>query len=131
LNFWDLYETDQDKTVNGAWHDMGGGLSLKIARADIELNSAFGVLFAKVAQTIDVNDNQAATAALAKVYAGAVILDAKGLTDRSGKKQKFSPAVIEQLLIDLPDLFKVVQRIAKDIDSFRVDKDKASDALKK
>lgn len=116
MGFWEQYENDADKEINGAWHDFGGGLRLRIGRADIDANPNFSASYQELMQ--DVTDENET----ARLLYASLVTEAEGLTDRKGAAMEPTRENIAAVFKALPELYRRVRKIAHDFDEFKPDK---------
>lgn len=123
MNFWDKYTTDNEAQTNGIWHDFKGGLSLKIARADMDSNPVYAQKYQQIFSNIDQKDEAEITQAMINLYAQTIVTDAKvngveGYCNQDGKPVKFSVKFTAQLLQKLPELFKEIITVSNTMDNY-------------
>jgi len=120
MSLYDLYETDLVKEVEGFWHKVTKAISIKMARAG-GANLAFTKAMEEKTREHrkrggalegDKVDVELVTEILKEAFVETIILDWKGVKDKSGKKVAFSVAAAKTLVADLPDLYSELRDAA-------------------
>ena len=115
-NPYEMFETDAGLEQDGQWIDYGD-FEIKIAKAGggnrryVRIHQELMKPYERRA-AVGALDEETARPVLAKIYAKAVVLDWKGVTDRDGAPLPFSEQNVASLLCDLPALFADLINIA-------------------
>lgn len=123
MNFWQKYKMDEEATTKGIWREFQGGLSLCIARADLDTNPVYAQLYQEILAKVDADNTEQSAAAMRELYAKAIITGAKvdgksGYCDQDGKPVKFSVEFTIDVLKQLPELLKEVITISNKRDNY-------------
>ncbi len=133
MSIYDLYETDMKKETEGFWHPINKKISFLLARAggaNLNFSKALekktrphrGRGGAFEGEEVDV---ELATELMKEAFAETIILDWKGITDKTGKPVAYSAKAAVKLLKALPDLFTDLRDVAGKAANFRVEEIKA------
>lgn len=125
MTLYDQFKNDGELEVHqGIDLDYGGGAVITIRRAG-GLNKAYGAVFAAKLRPYERQiqtgsmDEATASRLLAEVYAEAVVLDWRGVTDAAGEALAFTRENVVKVLFDLPELFRDLQEQAGKLANFR------------
>jgi hypothetical protein len=128
--FWDQYTNDAEKETRGTWQTFGGGLELKIARADIDANSSWADKQQTIMDGVKSTDVKEIQKRMPVLYSY-LVTDAKGLVNQLGEPVEFSQEFIGDMLKKLPELLKEVILVANNFSYYRGKVDRAITELKK
>lgn len=136
MNFWEQYKTDSQAQTKGIWREFKGGLSLCIARADMDSNPVYAQIYQEVFANVEQGNAEQGTNAMRELYAKAIVTGAKvngkaGLIDEKGKQAKFSADLMIIIFKNLPELLKEVITVANDMDNYLEISVKAGEQLGK
>ena len=117
VNPYQAFELEADLIKSGIWFDFidpQGFLvcQIKCRPSDPELNPQF--LEASVKLPSQQKPDEPPAKALAVIYAEAVVVDWRGVTDREGKPLECTPKNIVKVLADLPILFQQLRIKTRD-----------------
>ncbi len=129
LSIYEMYETDLTKEVEGFWYPVNKKISVLMARAgganlkfseEMELKTR---PHRKRGGAFDGDnvDVELATELMRETFAETIILDWKGITDKTGKKVAYSPAAAKKLLKDLNDLYLELRDAAGAASNYRIE----------
>lgn len=127
MSLYNTFKTDQNlESGKGVDLDYGDGVVITIHRAGGS-NKKYSTLAAQKLKPYARKINNGTADAdviervMAEIYAEAVIVGWKGVTDSEGKAMKFTKENAVKLLTDLPDLFADIQAQADKISNFRAE----------
>ena len=122
LDLFSQFATDENLENNGAWHDIGGGAKLLIARAS---NRRYVKLLTKLVEQnkriLDGNDEVADARSdeiMTQVLAETILLGWEGVTYK-GKELAYSPANAA-LVLGMKEFRKLVGKLADDQEAYRI-----------
>lgn len=117
---YDIFETETDAEVSGAWIDIGPS-KFKLARAG-GANENFMKTAAKrlkpFQSAIDSLPRKAADELAQGIFVDTILLDWKDVTDREGVEIPYSREAAKKLFVDLPNLFIALQNEANKMSNF-------------
>ncbi len=128
MNIYEAFETSEEYTKDGKWVEIefdGAKLcAFKIRSASPELNADLRKAMTaealdSVARKDDLEDSLDDPDRELRLFAAAVVVEWKGITDREGKKLKCNRHNCEQVFRDLPLLFNRIKREAYRWTNFR------------
>lgn len=130
MDLYAKFGTDKSIEAAGKWmeygkaDDTGVVTAFKIARKGRN-NPAFTAAYERIEKTDrrrlenSLMGEEEAFDLMLDVFVEACLLDWKGVNDRDGNAMPFTKAAARQLMIDLPDLYKVLDADAEDLTNFR------------
>lgn len=136
MSFWAQYKTDEKAQQQGIWREFKGGLSLKIARADLDSNPEYAQAYQVILSKVDQSDAEQSAKAMRELYATAIVKNAKvsgknGYCDPEGNPVEFSQEFTYNMFKELPELLKEVIQIANNVDHYLEMTTKAGEQLGK
>jgi hypothetical protein len=123
-NVYDIYKTDDEiESQKGIELDFGS-FSIRILRAG-NANKKYTMAMKKHGKKYKTQledqfiENEEVRAIMIIVYAESVVIDWKGITDKTGKEMPFSKENCIKLFNDLPELFKRITQEAENFTNFK------------
>lgn len=132
MSIRDSFGVDARTVKEGLWLLYGDGEKIKISMVSPH-NVAFQTEMARVQKVhrrqieLETLDDKEGQAILRYVYAKTIVLDWKGLTDKSGKEMVFSVENCVKLFEELPHLFTDIREQSQNLALF-IEAQKAANA---
>lgn len=128
-NLYELFETDENAVENGQWYHITPDISFKLRRytSNASINSRRRLLTAVADKYKDDKTGEIPGDKMIELdkhlqieqMTEAIVVDWKGVTDRTGAEVQFSTEAARKLLTDLPDLRALLSDFAGNIDNYR------------
>jgi len=125
MGLYEMFGTDKDAESRGIWVHFGGGVSVHMKRSGGS-NAAFKARVERLHREnrrsieLGVMTDDELRPQMIELYATTVLLDWKGVTDRSGKEMAFNKKNVVQVLTDLPEFFDEIRAESAKLENFRV-----------
>lgn len=128
------FDTDSKLEVEGVWHDIGEGASVKVAR---DVNPAYAQTLSQLSKPYALQmrqgtmDDKVANEILCRAMAKTILVDWKGMTE-DGKTLPYSEEAAFRLLVELNDFRALISTLSTQASSYRkAEKDKTAKNSKK
>lgn len=117
-NIYDAFQTSSELESEGIWFDIyspdGGPVGkVRCKPADGDMNSAYRAAAARLLEQMARVGERDDLTDMILIYAESVIVDWEGFTDRDGDPVPFSKQAVIKVMTELPQLFRTVQRHAR------------------
>lgn len=116
------FAVDEKLEVGGFWKDLGGGSSVRIARAG---NRAYNKKLRELMKPyrgpmglLEMSD-ETAHRVFVEAMAGTVLVDWKGLSDEDGKDVPYSEKKAIEWMLKYKEFYKIIDALSNDIANFQ------------